>query len=329
MSEIRYFKSACVNPFYNLALEQYLFEKKPYGDIYIYLWQNDKTVVIGRHQNIYDEINLNYMHRNNIKAVRRTTGGGAVYHDMGNLNYSFIVDSGGRDLDICRYILGSVLSEYGIDFQMGGRNDIYVNENKISGTAQYSENGKLLYHGTLLVNSDLNVLYKVLTRKTKIMESKAKKSVHRKVANISEIANMNINVGDVMNAFLEKIRFMGTNIILDTEEISKVHSIKEKYESYSWNYGFQPEYTYKKTCRFRGGTISISVKLEDGVIKEIKFEGDFFALKNVKELEDGLLGCSMENLADTLRYVSAGNYIKDISEKDIESLFSDLRSMEE
>lgn len=329
MSMIQYFKSASIDPFYNLALEQYLFEKKPYGDIYIYLWQNNKTVVIGRYQNIYDEVDLDYMHENNIKAVRRVTGGGAVYHDVGNLNYSFIVDSDSKDLDKCKCILGSVLAGYGINFQIYGRNDIYINGYKISGTAQHIENGKLLYHGTLLVNSDLHVLRKVLTRKTKILESKAKKSVHKEVANISEIANMNISAGDIMDAFLEKIRFIGTDIILDNEAIFKINFIREKYESYRWNYGFQPEYTYtyKKTCHFQGGTVSISVKLKDNVIKKIKFEGDFFALKSVKELEEGLLECSVENLANTLRYLSAGYYIKDISEKDIISLFSDLQSI--
>lgn len=318
---IKFFRSTSYDPFYNLALEEYLFNKKKAGEIYIYLWKNNKTVVIGRYQNVYDEVDLQYAQENGIKIVRRITGGGAVYHDLGNLNYSFITDSDSGDIDKCLALLRYILSEYGIECASQGRNDITVNGYKVSGTARHIAKGKLLYHGTLLLNSDLNILDKVLTRKMKIADSKAKRSISRKVANLSDLARQNITAKDIVQRFIRQIG-EAEEIAKDNETVQQL--ARSKYETTDWNYGFQPYYNYRETRRFQGGTLSITAHIDKGIIKSIQFNGDFFALKSIKELETKIKGAVVNELVARLQEIDAGSYIQGISIEDIANSFSDV-----
>ncbi len=189
MDSVFYYIFDSVDPFYNLALEQLLMELKPKGDIYVLLWQNDNTVVVGRHQNTFEEVDIGFAKQQNIKIVRRNSGGGAVFHDLGNINYSFIVDYSEKDrnLNFClKEILGFVLDKIDIQYNFTGRNDIVTPKGKISGCAVYNTNDKTLFHGTLLVNSNLDILKKVLTRNNKISDNISVKSNNNRVCNISD-----------------------------------------------------------------------------------------------------------------------------------------------
>lgn len=323
--KINYYKSESADPYYNLAMEEFLFQSKKAGDVVIYLWQNGRTVVIGRYQNVFEEVNLDIARGNHIKIVRRDTGGGAVYHDLGNLNYSFIVDLDSDDLLSCQGILYNLLEQYGICISHQGRNDISVGEYKISGTARHIGQGKILHHGTLLVNSNLNMLESVLTRNTKIVDTVSTQSKKRRVANLYDFLTVKPDVNDIVNAFEDSIRQSECSFEI-LENNSLIHKlIEEKYKTDSWNYGFNPGFEYRNTGRFSGGTLILNLIVKNGVIKTIKFEGDFFARKDISILEHLLEGACLNNsITEVIKDVDAEAYFAGISNEEILFLFKDL-----
>lgn len=325
MKRIKYFYSSSLNPFYNLAWEQYLFEKKEKGEIYVLLWQNHNTVVIGRYQNAYEEVDLDYAQKNGIKIVRRNSGGGAVFHDIGNLNYTFIIDSDSNDLDFCIKILCNMLVEYGIQYEFTGRNDIFVNGYKISGSAQHIENGLLLHHGTLLVKSNMSMLANVLTRNTKISQSNAKKSVSRKVANLCDLIDAEISIDRITHSFIEQLQEYDCDFsnIVDEEHIDAL--TKGKFATAEWNFGFAPTFNYKSSRRFQDGTLCVYAYILNGIVSDVKFTGDFFAVKDIQELENLIAGSSLgADLSQTLESINAGDYIKGITAENIKMCFDNL-----
>lgn len=331
MRTINLFKSVNTDPFYNLALEQYLFEKKKTGEVYVYLWQNDNTVVVGRYQNVLEEVNLEYVKKKGIKIVRRITGGGAVYHDLGNLNYSFITDSDSDVLDYCINIIGDMLNKLGIKFRFEGRNDILVNGYKISGTAKHEENGKVLYHGTLLISSDLQNLKSSLTRNTKIKDGKARKSERRKVANISDFTDELICVEDVQNCIISALKEKCTSLkysfivenIIDTRRVIALQN--EKYGSQEWIYGGPSAFNYTLGKRFAGGYLSVSVLIEKNRVMDVKFSGDFFSEGNLNEYEQKLIGKKLgDEFKSAIISNYKANYFYDVSLDNILTLFYEL-----
>lgn len=327
MKQIKYFHTTSLDPFHNLAWEQYLFEKKAKGEIYVLLWQNQNTVVIGRYQNAYEEVDLDYAQKNDIKIVRRNSGGGAVFHDIGNLNYTFITDPGCSDLDFCIDMLSNVLGEYGIQYEFAGRNDISVNGYKVSGSAQHIENGVLLHHGTLLVNSNMGMLTNVLTRNTKISQSSAKKSVSRKVSNLCDLIDVEISVDRIIHSFIEQLRQYDCDFsnIVDEKRIGVLS--EDKFKTMEWTFAFAPMFDYKSSRRFQSGTLCVYARILNGIISDLKFTGDFFALKSIQELEELIIGSSLgASLLHTLENVNAGDFIKGITAEDIKMCFNDIIS---
>lgn len=315
------FVSSSIDSYYNLAKEEWLFKNKKKGETIVFLWQNDKTVVIGRYQNIYDEVNILFAKENDIKIVRRITGGGAVYHDLGNLNYSFITDQDNSDLESCKAMLINVLEGIGISAIFKGRNDIIADGSKISGTAEHIRDGKILHHGTLLVNSNLDVLKTVLTRKNKVTNSPAQKSTPHRVTNINILLNTPIDVFDVISLIKRKLNVNVSDLPNGGEkEIEDM--VNGKYKTLSWNYGFQPEYSFANTKRFSGGVLSVNVKINSGVIEDVVLTGDFIGLKDIHDLEVLMRNMRLDNRFLTqLHEIRAGDYIKDISCDDINELF--------
>ena len=320
---IKYYYSNSTNPYANLAIEEVLFDSKKNDEIIIYLWQNDRTVVIGRYQNIFEEVNLDYASSHGIKVVRRLTGGGAVYHDLGNLNYSFIVDEHNDSIDYCRSILEKVLLKYDIVLEKQGRNDLIVNGAKVSGTAKHIEKGKILYHGTLLIKSDLSVLQKVLTRNNKISNSVSKKSVERRVANLSDIIGQNMSVEDIISDFSQELNMQPIHLYEDNDKI--VELVNKRYGTTMWNYGFQGSYDYSNKRRFNGGTVAVYVNIKMGIIEDIHFSGDFISEQDVSELEKKIKGLKLDTeMRNALKTICADKYIKGVTCEDMYSLFEEV-----
>ena len=193
------------DPYYNLAVEEYLFQTAE--DEVFMLWQNEPTVVIGKNQNAYAEVELDVLRERGIHLARRITGGGAVYHDLGNVNYTFIAKSGQQGIDFAHFTapILRALAELGIRAELSGRNDLLVDGRKFSGNAQYSANGKTLHHGTLLFDSDLTVLSDVLRPDEEKIRSKAVRSVRSRVTNLAPLLQKECQTGEFIDLLADFI----------------------------------------------------------------------------------------------------------------------------
>lgn len=294
---LKYIESTSVDPEFNLALEQYVFDFLPKDDEYFMLWQNDKAIIVGKHQNSIEEIDRNFVEQNDIKLVRRLSGGGAVYHDLGNLNFTFIVD--GKNLETIDFKLfcepiSRVLSSLGIESSLSGRNDITIDGKKFSGNSQYIKNSRVMHHGTIMFNSDLDVLTKALKVSKDKIESKGIKSIKSRVTNVYDYLKEEISLEEFKKIILKHI-FQGQKIEpykLTEEDFKLINEIKEqRYSTWEWNYGNSPAYTVTKSSRLEGvGKIDLFLLVEDGIIRSCKIYGDFFSVKDPNEIEKKLVG---------------------------------------
>ena len=311
-------KSRSNNPFYNLALEEYLFETSE-EDVFM-LWQNDNTIVIGQYQNTLEEISMSYVKAHGINVVRRLSGGGAVYHDLGNINFTYITrgEYGSFSYEHFTKHIRETLSDYGVESNFSGRNDLTIGGRKFSGNAQYIKNGKVLHHGTLLYNSNLEVLTKALQTNQTKMESKSIKSIHERVTNIKEHMQEDVPIEKFMDALFEKIAKTEETKRIELTEDDKVLIHKkegERYGTWEWNYGASPKSNVRKTRKHEYGLVDIFFNLENGYIDNIKIQGDFFAIGEMVEIENALAGCKLEekDIQNTLNQFE--NYIYGIDSK--------------
>ncbi len=285
------------DPYFNLALEEYFVKKKDLQDDLLILWQNEPVIVVGKHQNTYEELNLDYAHKNNIKVVRRLSGGGAVYHDLGNLNYTIIKNDGlsyKNDFRFFALPVVACLKKIGIEASFNGRNDILIDGKKFSGNAQYFYKNKVLHHGTLLFSSDLTVLSKALQVKKEKFESKGIKSVRNRVTNISDYLKEKISLEDFRKALIismfDEDEINVQNYKLTDEDLCIIQKLRDsKYNTWKWNFGFSPEMNYKKEMRFAAGSIALRMNVKEGCIQGFKLGGDFFEVKPIDELEKQFL----------------------------------------
>lgn len=308
-----YIESPSTDPHFNLALEQYVFDELDKNQEYFMLWQNDNAIIIGKHQNTIAEINQEYVKEKNIQVVRRLSGGGAMYQDMGNLNFTFIVDDGNNlsNFDFKTFCIPIVkaLSKLGVKAEINGRNDITIDGKKFSGNAQYVKHGRIMHHGTILYHSDTNVVANALKVSKDKIESKGIKSVRSRVTNVKDYIKEDIPLNEFKKLLLQ---YMFEDIKLKEykltkEDIKKINSIqKEKYDKWDWNYGSSPKYNIVKERRFEGcGKLEIYMEVADGMIKGFDVFGDYFGNGDKNDLIQLFTGKKIEeneikNLVETI-----------------------------
>lgn len=308
------------NPHFNLAAEEYFLKKDNKSKLI--LWQNDKTIVIGRNQNTFAEINVSRAEELDLKIVRRMSGGGAVYHDMGNLNYTFITKNTGDDfLNFKKFsqpVIDALFS-IGVTATLSGRNDILIENKKISGNAQYVHKDMLLHHGTLLFNTNLNILSEVLNVNPLKIQTKGIASVKSRVTNIIEYSDITpekfcslmFNLAD------------GEIYELTAEDLSEIEILKkEKYDTWEWNFGYSPKHSFTAEKKFDCGIISAGLDAKEGIITAIKFSGDFFGKKDISELENAIVGSRhlFGDILLKLKNFPVSDYISGLTAEDIANL---------
>lgn len=288
-------KSPSSDASFNIASEEYLFNQK--NDNIFLLYQNERSIIVGRKQNTLAEINHAYTKANNIQVVRRMSGGGAVFHDINNLNFCFII----RDMKVCENSFEyytkpiiSVLKDIGIEAKLEGRNDLTIDSKKFSGNAKYFKESTLLQHGTLLFDSNINDISQALNNDPSKFNDKAVKSIKSRVTNIKSHLNMPLSINEFENMIVNKVKELYSDAVYyeyndqDYQEIEKLQT--DKYSNWNWNFGKSPEYNYQKKIRCLGGTIEVAMSIKNGFIEEFKLYGDFFSKADLDEFEKSFIG---------------------------------------
>nr|WP_326172277.1 lipoate--protein ligase [uncultured Oscillibacter sp.] len=325
---VTYLETRSQNPYYNLAFEELVLERRRDGE-YLLLWQNDNTIVVGQNQNTEAEINREFVEAHGINVVRRSTGGGAVYHDLGNLNYSFITDVGDAErLTMERFTrpIVEALQGLGLQAEASGRNDILVEGRKVSGTAQRVVRGRILHHGTLLFSADPGMVAGALNVDPAKFQSKGTQSVRSRIGNIRDFLSADMEIG----AFWEYLKktLAGNGMVtgsLAAEELAAVEALKcAKYDTWEWNYGRSPRYDMTNKRRFEGGGLEVRTAVKEGRITGIVFYGDFLAVAPLDGLTAALEGCAFrrEAVAEVLDTFPIGELFGTITKDEIlETIF--------
>lgn len=301
MAAVIYAETGSTDPAFNLAFEEFILTGKIAGD-YLMLWQNENTVVVGRNQLSAAEIDESFVRSHGITVVRRMTGGGAVYHDLGNLNYSFITDLGNaEELSIEKFArpVCAALEKLGVKAELSGRNDILAEGKKVSGVAQRIYKGRILHHGTLLFDSSPDMIAGALRADPEKFRAKSASSVRSRVGNIRQLLPVDMSIDQFWQAILRElsgegfVRFEPT--AAELREIERL--AEEKYRSWDWNFGQSPRYGFENSLRFPGGRLHVSMDVEKGIIKRIAFSGDYMALSDDTGVLEALIGLPHERSA--------------------------------
>lgn len=314
------------DPRINLAIEEYVLKKMDIEkDDYLLFYINQPSIIIGKNQNTVEEINTDYVEENGILVVRRLSGGGAVYHDLNNLNFSFLTKDDGNSFSNYKKFTQPVvdaLAKLGVNAELSGRNDILAEGKKVSGNAQYSTRGRMFSHGTLMFNLDIDAVVNSLKVKPDKIESKGIKSVRSRVTNILDLLPEKITVEQFRMEILKSI-FGGEENIqyyeLTDEDWENIHEIsKNRYQLWEWNYGKSPRFNIQKTQRFPSGGLDIRLDVNKGIIEEAKIFGDFFGIGEVEEVAQLLVGTKYDRtaIAEKLKEIDIPTYFGGISEED-------------
>ncbi|WP_314063580.1 lipoate--protein ligase [uncultured Vagococcus sp.] len=323
------------DPRVNLAIETYLLKEKPLDEPMLLFYINEPSIIIGRNQNTIEEINKDYVEEKGIHVVRRLSGGGAVYHDFGNLNFSFIMPDDGnsfRDFAKVTQPIIDALHAMGVEgAQLKGRNDLVIGDKKFSGNAMYATNGRMFAHGTIMFDSDVNEVVNALrVRKDKI-ESKGIKSIRSRVTNIKPFLSdeyQNLSTVDFRQDILLRIFGVETLAEVKTYELTeedwlKINQISnEYYRNWDWNYGRSPEFDLVRRERFPIGSIEAKMNVSGGKINEIRIFGDFFGLGEIADVEGQLTGIQYdkESITEAVSTIDIKKYFGNIEVADLVKL---------
>ncbi|MCU9594946.1 lipoate--protein ligase [Caldibacillus thermolactis] len=315
------------DPRVNLAIEEHILKNLDINESYLLFYINQPSIIIGRNQNTIEEINTKFVEENDIIVVRRMSGGGAVYHDLENLNYSFITKDEGNSIQenfkkFTQPVINA-LRKLGANAQLMGRNDIEIDGKKVSGTAQYATGGRMYTHGTLMLNVDLDSVSKALKPKKEKIESKGVKSVRARVGNIKDYINQDMTVEEFKQYILKSVfEEQGLDVqeyVLTDEDWKQIEEIsKNKYQTWEWNFGKSPKANISNSHRFPVGTIDVRLNVNRGVIEDVKIFGDFFGWGEIADIENKLKGVRYEKAAiiEALKDVNIQHYFGNIEKED-------------
>ena len=310
-----------------MAFDEFCLESLPIDEPVFFLWQNRPAVIVGLNQEVNTEVNLDYLNKNNIALVRRVTGGGAVYHDLGNLNYTIVGRSEDLERDYPEYasILMKALQELGIPATLSGRNDILVDGKKVSGFAKRVCKNRLMVHGTLMYDVDLEVLPQALTPSASKLQSKGIASVRSRVANLRDYLP---EVADIQ-AFSQRLEeilschYTDTEYQLSAEDLASIQRLaNEKFAQWEWNYGRSPKATLTHSARLACGTVEIHLKIAENRIVFCQFGGDFLGNLPTSEVESALNGVVYEvnAIRECLKKMEIGQYFDGVEVDDLVNL---------
>ncbi|USK71067.1 lipoate--protein ligase [Peribacillus asahii] len=314
------------DPRINLAIEEYALKHLDINESYLLFYINKNAIIIGKNQNTVEEINQDYVDEQGITVVRRLSGGGAVYHDLGNLNFSFITKDDGDSFHNFKKFTEPVVKALGkldVQAELSGRNDIMAEGKKISGNAMFATRGRMFSHGTLLFNSEMEHIVSALKVKKDKIESKGIKSIRSRVGNIADFLKEPMTIEE-FRSFLLKNIFEGTEeipeYVLTEEDWKEIHKISEKrYQQWDWNYGRSPKFNLQHSHRFPVGSIDIRLEVNKGIIENCKIYGDFFGVGEVTDIEQKLTGVRYEKQAidAVLEEVDVQHYFGNVTKEDI------------
>lgn len=313
------------DPRVNLAIEEYALKNLDINQTYLLFYINEPSIIIGKNQNTVEEINGDYVREHGIHVVRRLSGGGAVYHDTGNLNFSFITkDDGDSFHDFKKFTdpVVKALKKIGVEAELSGRNDILVDGKKISGNAMFTTKGRMFSHGTLMFDSEIENVVSALNVKLDKIQSKGIKSIRSRVTNISEHMDQEMDMEEFKQILLSYLfeefdeipRYELTD--KDWEEINKLS--EERYRNWDWNFGKSPKSNVELSNRFAGGSVDIKLQIEKGIMRECKIYGDFFGVGDVHDIEERLIGTRYDrgDIENALEDVDMRHYFGNVSKEE-------------
>ena len=315
-------------PPYNLAMEEVMLCGGNNEDVAM-LWRNSPAVIIGRNQNAVAEIDLDFIRDNNVSVVRRMTGGGAVFHDLGNINFTFIQkcdDSAFNNYDRFTLPVRDYLRSIGAECELSGRNDLTLDGMKISGNAQTVKNGRILHHGTLLFDADMSWLSGALRVRDIKVESRGIKSHRSRVTNIAAHLESRMSPVEFLEGMLD---YFEKNMpdayrkdVTEEEDAAAKKLVGEKYGRWEWNFGESPKFDMHNAVKYDFGIVEASVSVEDGAIVATRLNGDFFGRKDVAELERALTGARHErdSVKQALAGLDIGEYISGMTADELAAL---------
>lgn len=328
INKITYYITQQTVPYNNLALEEYLLNTVEEGECILYLWQNRHTVVIGRNQNCWKECKVDKLEEDNGYLARRLSGGGAVYHDLGNLNFTFLVHKSDYDVRRQLQVIIEAVRSFGVEAVQTGRNDIVVDERKFSGNAFYENGDRCYHHGTIMVNVDKDHLPKYLNVSLKKMQSKGVDSVKSRVINLAE-CNPEITIeamtGALVKAFGKTYGLEPRMMCEKDLDTKKIEELTRVYSSDAWKYGTSISFTCEMDERYPWGLITLQYAVVDGSISECRVYSDAMDGEFIPRIEKCLTGCAFRtnDMCAQLDTLETSDELKKEMISDTKKLISD------